>query len=93
MNKAEKITPENLKQKIKQMREPIKTKDNSEFLKSLSLVTSLGITMLAFILVGLFVGIYLDNKLGTRYIMPICIVLGIITGGWSAYKLLKPFIK
>lgn len=90
---GKKVTPEELKKKINHLRKPAKSKSNSEFLRSLTLVTSLGITVVFCILGGLKLGIYLDSRFHTKYLMFVFLIIGIIIAGWSAYQLLKPFIK
>lgn len=52
-----------------------------------SLVTQLGLTIISTILVGLFIGIFLDRSLKTNGVFLILFVLmGIIAGFYNVYK-------
>lgn len=63
-------------------------KKNHTVLKTLSLVTQLGITMLTSIFMCMFVGLWLDEKFSTHFFIPF-LLLGIGGGVRSAYTLIK----
>lgn len=63
-------------------------KKNHTVLKTLSLVTQLGITMLTSIFMCMFVGLWLDEKFSTHFFIPF-LLLGIGGGVWGAYTLIK----
>ncbi|MBI2251503.1 MAG: AtpZ/AtpI family protein [Armatimonadetes bacterium] len=62
--KEEKINPEKIKEKINHLRDHDKgkNKNNLEFVKSLALVTSLGVTMITAIYLGFKAGSFLSEK-------------------------------
>lgn len=70
-----------------------KNKDYKNALKNLSLISQVGLSIVTPILLGVFIGQFLDNKLGTKGIfMLIFIILGAgggflnllkITGAWQ----------
>jgi ATP synthase protein I len=50
-------------------------------------VTGLGITMIASMLVGLSIGMYIDKKMNTSpWLSFSFLVLGMVSGAWSVYK-------
>ena len=63
-------------------------KKNHTVLKTLSLVTQLGITMLTSIFMCMFVGLWLDEKFSTHFFIPF-LLLGIGGGVRGAYTLIK----
>ena len=63
-------------------------KKNHTVLKTLSLVTQLGITMLTSIFMCMFVGLWLDEKFSTHFFIP-SLLLGIGGGVRGAYTLIK----
>lgn len=66
----------------------------SELLKGLSLLSQLGLSILASILIGILGGRFLDNLLGTAITFTIIgTILGVIGGGFSCYRLIKVAIK
>lgn len=55
----------------------------------LVLVSQLGIIMVSSVVICLFIGLYLDNKLGTNGVfITIFILLGILAGFWNDYRLI-----
>ncbi|RKD31527.1 AtpZ/AtpI family protein [Thermohalobacter berrensis] len=65
-------------------------KDKSSILENLALVTQIGISMALPIVAGIFLGNFLDNKLGTNVIfLAIFSILGVITSFLNLYKLTK----
>ncbi len=67
---------------------PKKGFDKSVF-RSLTLITQIGINMLVAICMMSALGLYLDRKLGTSYIMIILFFVGVIAGAQNAYRLAK----
>lgn len=63
-------------------------KKNHTVLKTLSLVTQLGITMLTSIFMCMFVGLWLDEKFSTHFFIPF-LLLGIGGGVRGTYTLIK----
>jgi len=60
-----------------------------EFLKAISLVTQVGLTMVIAIGLGFAGGHFLDGWLGTGYLfLVIGILLGIAAGFWNVYRML-----
>ncbi len=67
---------------------------NNELLKYISLVSQLGLTVIGSILILLAVSIYLEKKFQTNgLIILIGILVGVVAGVFSAYKLLKKSIE
>ena len=67
---------------------------NSELLKYISLVSQLGFTVISSILILLAISIYLEKKFQTNgIIILIGILIGVVAGVFSAYKLLKKSIE
>jgi len=57
--------------------------------KALALVSQIGITMVVCVFAGVWVGNWLDGKLGTHGIcMIVCIILCILGGFMNVYKLI-----
>ena len=59
--------------------------------RSFVLVMQFGINMLVPICMMSALGIYLDDRLGTSYIMIILFFVGAIAGGQNVYRLAKKF--
>lgn len=57
--------------------------------RSMALITQFGINMLVPICMMTALGIYLDNKLGTSFLMIIFFFVGAIAGGQNVYRLAK----
>ena len=68
-------------------------KQNRDVAKALMLVTQLGVNMLVPIFLCLFVGQWLDKKLGTQFITIVFIFVGILTAYRNFYVVLKPMLK
>ncbi len=68
--------------------------DKTEIFKHLSLVTELSLLMVFNILVGFALGFFIDKKYGTfpKFFIPF-LILGILSGFWSAYKTIMKNIK
>ena len=67
---------------------------NTEIIKHLSMVTELGLTMICTIFVGFGIGFFIDKKTGHE---PLCtiifLLLGVISGFWTVYKMIMKKIK
>lgn len=63
-----------------------------EIIQSLALVTQLGISMLAPIILCVFAGSWLDGRYGCHTVLPL-LILGILAGVRNCYLLLKPLMK
>ena len=61
-------------------------------LRNLVLITQLGFHVVTPIFLCLFIGIGLDRLLGTDLLVLPLLILGVLSGGFSAYKLAKQSI-
>lgn len=68
-------------------------KFNRNVYQTLTLITQFGINMLVPIFICSFLGIFLDNKLGTNFLVIIFFVLGAVSGGYNVYRLSKKHLK
>jgi len=60
-----------------------------DFARYLGLVTQVGLTMVLWIGAGFWLGFLLDRKLATQGLfLAIFIVLGVLGGVWSVYRLI-----
>ena len=67
---------------------------DKELLKNFGLVTQLGLSVIASILIFLFGFIYLDKKLHTEgKLIIVGVILGVIAGIVAAYRLIRRFYK
>ena len=57
--------------------------------QSMVLITQFGINMLVPIFMCTFLGIWLDNRFGTSWIMIVLFFLGAIAGGRNVYRMAK----
>lgn len=57
--------------------------------RSLVLITQFGINMMVPIFLCSFLGIWLDEKLGTSYLMIVLFFIGALAGGKNVYTLAK----
>lgn len=71
----------------------MKPKKNHDVFKALALISQLGISMIVPILLCLFIGHWLDEKLGTGFLVIIFLILGILTAYRSLYMYTRPLIK
>jgi len=67
-------------------------KDNREVIKLVPLITQLGISMMVPIFLCVVAGIWIDNRFGTYFIIPL-IILGMLAGYWHCYLILKKYLK
>jgi len=66
-----------------------KNKYDKDVYRSLTLITQFGINMLVPIFLCTFLGIFLDNKLGTRFLVIILFFVGAIAGARNIYIFAK----
>lgn len=65
----------------------VKDDDKRQLLAAVGMVGNVGLTMVATALVGLFGGRFIDDKLGSSpWFTIIGILLGLVSGMWSAYR-------
>lgn len=64
-------------------------KYKKEVYQSLVLITQFSINMLVPILLCTFLGIFIDKKLGTNFIVIIMFFLGALAGGTNVYRFAK----
>ena len=79
---------------LRKDQEKLKQGERSEIMSALSLFTHIGLTMVICIIGCIFLGIFLDNRLGTgRVFMFIFLALGVASAFWSAYKMIMKSMK
>jgi len=62
-------------------------KKKNDFIYYLSLVTQIGLTIIASILIGLYIGIFLDRTFKTKGVfLIIFLLIGIAGGFYNSYK-------
>jgi len=66
-----------------------KNKYNKDVYRSLTLITQFGINMIVPIFLCTFLGIFIDKKLGTSFIVIIMFFLGAIAGARNVYIFAK----
>lgn len=67
---------------------------NKNFFDYLALITQLGLVIVISILIGLFVGIFVDEKLGLNGVFTVIfLIFGVIGGFMAAYRLIKDLDK
>lgn len=72
----------------------MKQKDWREIMRTMGLLTQLGIVIIVNIGVGFFLGLKLDQWLEYRYLFKILgLILGTGAGFYSDYQLIKSYIK
>lgn len=66
-------------------------KDNKNTLKYLALITQVGISSITPVILGVFVGSKIDDKLGKKGVFSIILlILGAMTAIYNIYKLAGP---
>ena len=68
-------------------------KHNRDIVRALSMITQLGITMLVPIVLCFFIGRWLDGIFGTKCIMIIMTILGILAAYRNLFVITKPLVK
>lgn len=71
----------------------IRKKKDYRFLRMLALITQLGISMLTCIFLCMIIGRFLSEKLQLDWIFPVFLLLGILAGFRSCYKMILRFIR
>ena len=66
---------------------------NRSVIKALSMVSQIGITMLVPIVLCFFIGRWLDGIFGTKCIMIIMTILGILASYRNLFVITKPLVK
>lgn len=66
-------------------------KENRKLVKTLVLITQLGLNVLVTIFICVWFGSFLDEKLGTGFLMIIFLFLGILAAYRNAYVMTKSF--
>lgn len=67
-------------------------KYKKDVFRSLAMITQIGISMLAPIILCVFVGYWLDRKFGCNTTI-VLLILGILAGGRNCYMLLKDMVN
>ena len=67
-------------------------KKNREMLRAWALILQIGISMMVPVFVGLFLGKWLDGVLGTGFLTPVMLGIGILAAFRNTYLLLKEYI-
>jgi ATP synthase protein I len=66
--------------------------DRKTFLKAAGYMTHIAVTMAAWVLIGVFIGIFLDNRLGTDpWMVIIFSILGVLSALKSMIDIAKKF--
>lgn len=74
------------------MGEDNKGEDNKGFLKKMVWMTSLGVSMVLATFVGLYIGVYLDDKFSTEpWLTILFLIIGIMAGFRNIYTLVKKY--
>ena len=63
-------------------------KFDKEIMRNLAMITQVGISMLAPVILCVFIGHWLDQRFGWSTVIPL-LILGILAGGRNTYLLLK----
>lgn len=65
-------------------------KDNRHILKNLALITQIGLSMVIPIIIGVYLGGFIDDKVGTKMVFRlIFLLLGVATAFVNLFKLTK----
>lgn len=68
-------------------------KKNKGIARSLMLVSQVGISMMMPVFLGLAAGIFIDKRVGGRFLTIVFLILGLLAGVRNAYMLLLSNIK
>ncbi len=63
------------------------------WLQALTLLTQLGLSFIISVFLSFWIGDWLDRQFHTGFLKVIFLFVGLAAGGWSWYKLLKPFLN
>lgn len=61
-------------------------KFNRSVYQALSMIGQFGINMLVPVFMCSFLGMFLDRKLGTDFLIIICFFVGAVAGGWNVFR-------
>ena len=79
---------------VRKEKEKLKHGERSEIMAAMALFTHIGLTMVVCIVGCIWLGIFLDDLLGTGPVLLfVFIALGVASAFWSAYKLIIKSIK
>lgn len=71
------------------MRSAMKSGNRMGVARALAMISQLGVTIIVCIFAGVWIGNWLDDKLGTSGIcLIICIIIGVASGFLNVYKIL-----
>lgn len=87
------INSEEIRKRINKIREDKGRKPDTRFIKSLSLVTSLGVTMVISVFLGMGLGIFMVKEFNNDLFLPLGLFIGVALGGYLIYALIKQLIK
>jgi len=86
-------TPEELAQRIAELRRKPKRGESRELVSALVLVFSLGFIFILNVYLGFLLGKWLEVRTGNIALLALGILLGVASGSYGAYAALKPFLK
>lgn len=61
-------------------------KFNRSVYQALTMISQFGINMLVPVFICSFLGMFLDRKLGTDFLVVICFFVGAVAGGWNVFR-------
>ncbi len=69
-------------------------RDYRKVMRAFGLASTLGFNFAASVLIGFYLGRYLDNKLGTDpWLLILGLLIGIAAGMWGTYQMVTTFWK
>jgi len=69
-------------------------RDDWDFLKLAALMSTVGIAMVIATFIGLYAGLWLDGRLGTKPLFTLVfLIIGIAAGFWNLWKLAQRTFK
>ena len=66
-------------------------KEKSKLFKAFTMVSQIGISMMVPVFLCVWLGSFLDEKLGTSFLFPVFLVLGFLSAGRNVYQLTRAF--
>ena len=67
-------------------------KEKKSVFRALTMITQLGISVMVPIALCVFIGVKIDQKFGTYWVIPL-LILGILAGGRNAHRLAMSFVN
>lgn len=67
--------------------------DKRKTFQALTLVTQLGLIMISSVGIAMWLGMWLDEKLGTSFLTVVMFFLGAIAGFQAAYRMVKQMFR